>query len=90
MSDHAIANEATTAYHSLGGTVRTDPRAAAPRSVTDGAPVDASDTHGTAGELSAWGLTLVLIASFMVVLDFSIVNVALPRFAKPSASAVTP
>lgn len=36
---------------------------------------DASD----AGEgLSSWALTLVLVASFMVVLDFSIVNVALP------------
>ena len=29
-------------------------------------------------ELSKWALTLVLVGSFMVVLDFSIVNVALP------------
>ena len=31
-----------------------------------------------ADELSKWALTLVLVGSFMVVLDFSIVNVALP------------
>ena len=41
------------------------------------APAPDGGATGTPG-LSGLGLSLVLVASFMVVLDFSIVNVALP------------
>ena len=50
--------------------------ASAPRAA--GRCTGSDGTTGTMTELSNRALALVLMASFMVVLDFSIVNVALP------------
>lgn len=63
--------------------------ASAGRSARDGAPAPSSG--GDTQRWKALRLTLILVASFMMVLDFSIVNVALPsieRELRLSASAV--
>ena len=67
---------ARTGTFEIGGLRGSAPQASAPPAAQ--APVLAAHGKEREAGLSNPALTLVLVASFMVVLDFSIVNVALP------------
>src|ERR1039458_7496131 len=60
------------------GAARTGVRDSAPRPGPTNRPVGPTSDVAHPGGLTGRALALVLVASFMVVLDFSIVNVALP------------
>ncbi|MEV6118006.1 MFS transporter [Streptomyces sp. NPDC052109] len=76
-----------------GPTAPATPDAATTRPRDDTSRADQHDHHGTAagtGEHGPLGLALILVAAFMVVLDFSIVNVALSSIQRELAvSAAT-